>query len=61
MMPFNILGMWFRGLVAVGILAAGVYFLREWYQRLPIRMRGRGAAQFLHERAVLASGACGHP
>lgn len=31
-MPFNILGIWFRGLLAVAILAGGVYLLRRWYE-----------------------------
>jgi pimeloyl-ACP methyl ester carboxylesterase len=31
MMPFNILGMWFRGLLSVAILVGGVYSLTRWY------------------------------
>ena len=30
-MPFNILGMWFRGLLSIAILAGGIYFLKRWY------------------------------
>lgn len=30
-MPFNILGMWFRGLLSVAILAGGLYLLNRWY------------------------------
>lgn len=30
-MPFNIVGMWFRGLVAAAILAGGIYLLYRWY------------------------------
>ena len=30
-MPFNILGMWFRGLLSVAILAGGIYLLYRWY------------------------------
>src|SRR3954452_18791014 len=30
-MPFNILGMWFRGLLSIAILAGGVYLLYRWY------------------------------
>ena len=30
-MPFNILGIWFRGLLAVAIIAGGVYLLKRWY------------------------------
>ena len=26
-MPFNILGMWFRGLLSIAILAGGIYLL----------------------------------
>jgi pimeloyl-ACP methyl ester carboxylesterase len=34
-LPFGILGMWLRGLVAVGVLAFGVYFVSRWYRDLP--------------------------
>jgi pimeloyl-ACP methyl ester carboxylesterase len=30
-MPFNILGLWFRGLLAVVILGGGIYLLYRWY------------------------------
>jgi pimeloyl-ACP methyl ester carboxylesterase len=30
-MPFNILGIWFRGLLSVAILAGGIYLLYRWY------------------------------
>jgi pimeloyl-ACP methyl ester carboxylesterase len=30
-MPFNILGMWFRGLLSIAILAVGIYLLYRWY------------------------------
>ncbi len=30
-MPFNILGMWFRGLLSIAILAGGIYLLVRWY------------------------------
>src|SRR4051794_22815296 len=30
-MPFNILGMWFRGLLAIAIVAAALFCLRRWY------------------------------
>ncbi len=30
-MPFNILGIWFRGLLSIAILAGGIYLLKEWY------------------------------
>jgi hypothetical protein len=30
-MPFNILGMWFRGLLSITILAGGIYLLVRWY------------------------------
>src|SRR4051812_45433629 len=32
-MPFNVLGMWFRGLLALALLGAAAYLLAEWYQR----------------------------
>lgn len=31
-MPFNILGMWFRGLFSIAILAGGIYLLSRWYE-----------------------------
>lgn len=30
-MPFQILGIWFRGLLSIAILAGGIYLLKEWY------------------------------
>src|SRR4051794_22519126 len=30
-MPFNILGMWFRGLLSIAILGGGIYLLDRWY------------------------------
>jgi len=30
-LPFNILGMWFRGLLSIAILAGGIELLRRWY------------------------------
>jgi pimeloyl-ACP methyl ester carboxylesterase len=30
-MPFQILGMWFRGLLSIAILAGGIYLLSRWY------------------------------
>src|SRR5690242_7056137 len=30
-MPFNILGMWLRGLLSIAILAGGIYLLHRWY------------------------------
>lgn len=48
-MPFNILGMWFRGLLAVAILAGGAYLLNRWYddahvvERIPASRRADGA------------------
>ena len=30
-MPFHILGIWFRGLLSVAILAGGIYLLSRWY------------------------------
>ena len=47
-MPFNILGMWFRGLLAVAILAGGGYLLYRWYddshvvERTPIAVTSDG-------------------
>ncbi|WP_435019065.1 alpha/beta fold hydrolase [Tundrisphaera sp. TA3] len=32
-MPFQILGIWFRGLLAVAILAGGIYGIWSWYDR----------------------------
>ncbi|MGE3818905.1 MAG: alpha/beta fold hydrolase [Isosphaeraceae bacterium] len=30
-MPFNLLGMWFRGLFSIAILAGGIYLVSRWY------------------------------
>lgn len=30
-MPFHILGMWFRGLLSIAIVAGGIYLLYRWY------------------------------
>jgi hypothetical protein len=30
-LPFNILGIWFRGLLSIAILAGGIYLLTRWY------------------------------
>ena len=30
-MPFQILGIWFRGLLSIAILAGGIYVLSRWY------------------------------
>jgi pimeloyl-ACP methyl ester carboxylesterase len=30
-MPFNILGLWFRGLFSIAILAGGIFLLSQWY------------------------------
>ncbi len=30
-MPFNILGIWLRGLLSIAILAGGIYLLKGWY------------------------------
>lgn len=34
-LPSSILGMWFRGLLAIAILAGSIYLLRQWSQELP--------------------------
>jgi len=34
-MPFAILGIWFRGLLALGLLGGGVWLLATWYDGLP--------------------------
>ena len=31
-MPFNILGLWFRGFLSVAILGGGIYLLYRWYE-----------------------------
>ena len=30
-LPFNILGIWFRGLLSIAILGGGIYLLTRWY------------------------------
>jgi pimeloyl-ACP methyl ester carboxylesterase len=37
-LPFTILGMWLRGLVAVAVLALGTFLLVEWYRSLPAQV-----------------------
>jgi pimeloyl-ACP methyl ester carboxylesterase len=41
-MPFNILGIWFRGLLSIAILAGGIYLLKRWYDEshvvVPVRV-----------------------
>ena len=32
-MPFSILGIWLRGLLAIALLGLSIYLLREWYER----------------------------
>ena len=34
-MPFAILGLWFRGLLALGVLGGGIWLLATWYDALP--------------------------
>jgi hypothetical protein len=34
-MPFAILGIWFRGLLALGLLGGGLWLLASWYDALP--------------------------
>src|SRR4051794_768766 len=34
-LPFTVLGMWLRGLVALAILAGGIYLVSWWYRDLP--------------------------
>jgi pimeloyl-ACP methyl ester carboxylesterase len=31
-MPFQIVGVWLRGLLAIAVLAAGIFLLRDWWQ-----------------------------
>jgi hypothetical protein len=41
-MPFNILGIWFRGLLAIAIIVGGIYLIKLWYNKcqvvLPVRV-----------------------
>lgn len=37
LMPFSILGMWFRGLLALALLVGGMLLLSQWYRYLPDR------------------------
>lgn len=39
MMPFNILGMWFKGLLAIAIIIVGGYLLYDWYERAHVWQR----------------------
>ncbi len=42
-MPFNILGIWFRGLLSIAILAGGIYLLTRWYDESHV-VEGRDQA-----------------
>ena len=42
-MPFQILGLWFRGLLSVAILVGGIYLLRRWYDESHVVEVGSGA------------------
>jgi pimeloyl-ACP methyl ester carboxylesterase len=33
LLPFQVLGIWFRGLIALLLLAAGTYLLQDWYRQ----------------------------
>src|SRR6185436_2803332 len=33
MMPFKVLGIWFRGLMAAALLGIGIYLLTRWFNR----------------------------
>ncbi len=36
-MPFNVLGLWLRGLLSLLLLGGGIYLLAEWYNHREIR------------------------
>jgi hypothetical protein len=36
--PAAVLGVWFRGLMAIAILVAAGWCAKEWYERLPSRV-----------------------
>jgi pimeloyl-ACP methyl ester carboxylesterase len=46
-MPFNIIGIWFRGLLSIAIVAGGLYLLSRWYEH-------SRAIEVMEERAVTA-------
>jgi pimeloyl-ACP methyl ester carboxylesterase len=35
-MPFNILGIWFRGLLAIAIIVGGIYLMKRWYDECQV-------------------------
>src|SRR5690348_13870779 len=37
-MPFHVLGIWLRGLLAVALLAIGVALLAQWYKHREVRV-----------------------
>ena len=46
-LPFQILGIWFRGLLALALLGLGAYLLKQWYDepnRSPSRSRAGSAS-----------------
>jgi pimeloyl-ACP methyl ester carboxylesterase len=38
-MPFAIIGIWLRGLLAIALIGLGVYLVREWYEETQVRPR----------------------
>ena len=36
-MPFNIVGIWLRGLLSIAIIAGGIYLVKRWYDEIAAR------------------------
>jgi pimeloyl-ACP methyl ester carboxylesterase len=43
-MFFNLMGTWIRGVIAIGLVVAGIVLVKEWADELPTRERVRDAA-----------------
>ena len=58
-MPFQVLDIWFRGLLALVLLALGIYLLQDWYRgtERPRTVQERAArAAYCRERHGMAEG-----
>ena len=43
-MFFNLMGSWIRGVIAIGLVVAGIVLVKEWADELPTQVRARDAS-----------------